>query len=240
MFRPMNDCKVRVPQGISRLRNLQTLNGIYTGGGIAKELGNMTQLRSLNMKSVSKDHAGELYASIMKLTRFCTLSLTVEKEKVSYNSSSYHRYENSLFPYLESLSPPPLLQKVTLTEHLIEMPVWLGSMENLTKLYMCFSHLSENPTTILQFLPNLKYLSMFHAYKGKCMEREFFRAGGFPKFEYLNIVSHNLVEWTKMEEGAFPCLKQLYFWNCMRLMGLPEGLLHVATVGKSIFLNLPY
>ncbi|RVW46643.1 Disease resistance protein RPM1 [Vitis vinifera] len=112
------------------------------------------------------------------------------------------------------------------------MPLWLGSMENLTRLVMASSHLSENPTTILQFLPNLKYLSMFHAYKGKRMEREFFRAGGFPKLEYLKIVSRNLVEWTEMEEGALPCLKQLYFWNCMRLMGLPEGLQHVATLQK--------
>ncbi|XP_010660875.1 disease resistance protein RPM1-like [Vitis vinifera] len=238
MFRPMNDCKVRVPRGISRLRNLQTLNGIYVGGGIAKELGNMTQLRSLDVRSVSEDHAGELYASIMKLTGLCTLSLTVESERVSYNSSSYFWYENSLFPCLESLSPPPLLQKLSLTGHLIEIPVWLGSMENLTKLYMCFSHLSENPTTILQFLPNLKYLSMFHAYKGKRMGREFFRAGGFPKLEYLKIVSHNLVEWTEMEEGALPCLKQLYFWNCMRLMGLPEGLQYVATLQKLALLNV--
>ena len=62
MFRPRNAGEVRVPRGISRLRNLQTLEGIYTGGGIAKELGNMTQLRSLEVRSVSEDHAGELYA----------------------------------------------------------------------------------------------------------------------------------------------------------------------------------
>ncbi|XP_034707010.1 uncharacterized protein LOC117930460 [Vitis riparia] len=62
MFRPRNAGEVRVPRGISRLRNLQTLEGIYAGGGIAKELGNMTQLRSLEVRSVSEDHAGELYA----------------------------------------------------------------------------------------------------------------------------------------------------------------------------------
>ena len=62
MFRPRNAGEVRVPRGISRLRNLQTLEGIYAGGGIAKELGNMTQLRSLQVRSVSEDHAGELHA----------------------------------------------------------------------------------------------------------------------------------------------------------------------------------
>ncbi|KAJ9683385.1 hypothetical protein PVL29_019108 [Vitis rotundifolia] len=191
MFLPMNDCKVRVPRGISGLRNLQTLEGIYAGGGIAKELGNMTQLRSLEVTSVSEDHAGELYASIMKLTGLRNLSLTVES--VTYNSRYSILYENSLFPSLEYFSPPPLLQKLTLTGHLIEMPR---------------------------------------------MEREFFRAGSFPNLEYLQIVSHNLVEWTEMEEGALPCLKQLYFWNCMRLMGLPEGLQHVATLQKLALLNV--
>ncbi|KAJ9683383.1 hypothetical protein PVL29_019106 [Vitis rotundifolia] len=202
MFRSINGGEVRVPRGISRLRNLQTLEGIYAGGGIAKELGNMTQLRSLEVRSISEDHAGELYASIMKLTGLRTLSLTVERLMVSDDSSSSLRYENSLFPCLESFSPPPLLQTLELTGHLIEMP----------------------------FLPNLKCLLMGDAYKGKRMEREFFRAGGFPKLEYLTIASDDLVEWAEIEEGALPSLKELRFSNCMRLMVLPEGLQHVTTL----------
>ena len=31
--------EVRVPKGISRLKSLQTLEGIYTGASISKELG---------------------------------------------------------------------------------------------------------------------------------------------------------------------------------------------------------
>ncbi|XP_034706539.1 disease resistance protein RPM1-like isoform X4 [Vitis riparia] len=229
-FRPMNDGEVRVPPGISRLRNLQTLEGIYAGGGIAKELGNMTQLRSLEVRCLSDDHADELYASATKLTGLRNLSLTVEMNRIAYDSSSSFRYENSLFPCLESFSPPPLLETLELVGCLTEMPLWLGSMENLTKLYLRYSHLSENPTTILQLLPNLKCLEIWSAYKGKRMEREFSRAGGFPKLEYLTIASDDLVEWTEIEEGALPSLKQLSFSNCMRLMVLPEGLQHVTTL----------
>ena len=230
MRRSVNDGEVRVPPGISRLRNLQTLEGIYAGGGIAKELGNMTQLRSLEVRCLSDDHAGELYASIMKLTGLCTLSLTVEMNGIADDSSDSDDNGYSLFPCLETFSPPPLLQTLQLEGCLTEMPLWLGSMENLTKLYLCWSHLSENPTTILQFLPDLKYLLMERAYKGKRMEIEFFRAGGFPKLEYLTIASDDLVEWTEIEEGALPSLKQLCFSNCMRLMVLPEGLQHVTTL----------
>ena len=223
MFQSLNDNEVRVPQGISRLRNLQTLEGIYAGSGIAKELGVMTELRSLEVRCVSDDHADELYFSVVKLSMLRKLSLTVD------GRGSY-RYENSFFPCLESFSPPPLLQTLELKGRLIEMPLWLGSMENLTILRLCYSHLSENPTTILQFLPNLKYLQMAEAYKRRRMEKEFFRAGGFPKLEYLYISSHNLVEWTEIEEGALPCLKQLYINHCRELMVLPEGLQHVTTL----------
>ena len=142
IFRPSDDGEVRVPQGISRLRNLQTLEGIYAGGGIAEELGIMTQLRSLEVRRVSEDHADELYFSVMKLARLQKLSLFVERERESYDSSSSLWYENSIFPCLESFSsPPPLLQILKLEGRLIEMPLWLGSMENLTTLLLWYSHL---------------------------------------------------------------------------------------------------
>ncbi|RVW46632.1 hypothetical protein CK203_067364 [Vitis vinifera] len=98
MCRTVNNGEVRVPRGISRLRNLQTLEGIYAGGGIAKELGNMTQLRSLDVRSVSDDHADELYASVTKLTGLRNLSLTAEWNGIAYDSNSPLPYENSLFP----------------------------------------------------------------------------------------------------------------------------------------------
>ena len=113
--------EVRLPQGISSLRNLQTLQAIYAGGGIAKELCN-------------------------------------------YVNFVWH--EDSVFPCLETFSPPQLLQILELTGRLLEITVWLASMENLSQLRMRCSHLSENPTTILQFLPDLKYLLTGHAYKG--------------------------------------------------------------------------
>ncbi|RVW46638.1 Disease resistance protein RPM1 [Vitis vinifera] len=134
MCRSVNDGEVRVPPGISRLRNLQTLEGIYAGGGIAKELGNMTQLRSLEVRCLSDDHADELYASVTKLTRLRNLSLTIERNRIAYDSSDSDDNEYSVFPCLETFSPPPLLETVELEGCLTEMPLWLGSMENLTKL----------------------------------------------------------------------------------------------------------
>ena len=122
----------------------------------------MTQLRSLEVRCVSEDHTDELYFSVMKLSMLGKLSLTLEMERArvrrSYNFSNSLMYENLIFHCLESFSAPPLLQTLELVRRLIEMYVWLGSMENLTTLRLCYSHIFENLTTILQFLPNLKYL----------------------------------------------------------------------------------
>ena len=48
--------------------------------------------------------------------------------------------------------------------------------------------------------------------------------------EFLKIDSTVLVEWTEIEEGAPPSLKQLCFFNCTKLMVLPEGLQHETTL----------
>ena len=48
--------------------------------------------------------------------------------------------------------------------------------------------------------------------------------------EYLTIAIDDLVEWTQVEEGTLPSLKQLCFSNCMKLMVPPEGLQHVTTL----------
>ena len=41
----------------------------------------MTQLRSLQLRCVSEDHADELYVLVMKLTRLQKLSLSVEERE---------------------------------------------------------------------------------------------------------------------------------------------------------------
>ncbi|KAF2298623.1 hypothetical protein GH714_024375 [Hevea brasiliensis] len=48
---------IRVPRGIGTLANLQTCTGICSGPGIASELSSLTQLRELEVREVSNDHA---------------------------------------------------------------------------------------------------------------------------------------------------------------------------------------
>ncbi|KAJ6898238.1 hypothetical protein NC652_024912 [Populus alba x Populus x berolinensis] len=219
----VNDGEIRVPKGIGTLVNLRTLSGIYGGDDIAMELIALTQLRELGVKRVSADHASELFAAIKKMENLTSLSLEAEE---NYFHSSVNL---SIFPELDAFSPPPLLQEFFLRGGLIEMPVWFASMENLTRLSLIDSYLSDNPTSALQLLPKLKHLKLWKAYKARHIGKEFCNAGGFPVLETLTIASNFLAEWTEIETGAFPRLRYLCF-HCENLIFLPEGLQNISTL----------
>ncbi|PON72258.1 LRR domain containing protein [Parasponia andersonii] len=143
--------------------------------------------------------------------------------------SKLSMYQEKLF-LVESFLPPLSLQKLCLEGGLEKIPIWLGSLESLTNLRLGYSHLSENPALVLQLLPNLKVLTLWHAYDGSKMGKEFYKAGGFPKLEFLTIASEVLEEWTDLEEGALPSLKHLFLHSCRRLRMLPEGLQFFTTL----------
>ncbi|XP_034686617.1 disease resistance protein Pik-2-like [Vitis riparia] len=211
---------VKLP-GIGRLKNLQSVKGVYARGSISRELGCLTQLRELGV--LNDYDVGELSTSIMKMSGLLSLTLTVSLI-----------FDEDLLDTSEPFSPPPFLRKLQLEGRLVSLPDWLSSTENLTKLRLGFSHLFENPNAVLQFLPNLKHLTLWKAYNAKQIGKEFCPAGGFPKLEVLVIASYNLVEWTEIEKGALPSLKYLHFHSCSRLMILPEGLQYVTTLQKLI------
>ncbi|KAF2293287.1 hypothetical protein GH714_040662 [Hevea brasiliensis] len=211
MFKNINVSGMKLPEGIGRLRNLLTLTGVHAGGGIAGELDKLTQLRKLGVMDVAEENAGELHTSIMKMQGLLCLSLEAK-----------HAYNKNHLVLSESFLPPPLLRKLRLEGFLDKIPSWLGSLENLTKLRLGFSHLSENPTSVLQLLPNLENLTLWHAFDAQQLGKEFCKAGGFPKLEVLSIASHVLEAWTELEEGALPSLQYLHFHNCLRLRMLPR------------------
>ncbi|EEF34467.1 Disease resistance protein RPM1, putative [Ricinus communis] len=228
MSHTTNNGEIRVSKGVATMVNLQTCDGVYAGGGIANELGALVQLKKLGVKRISEDHASDLSAAIMKMSKLVSLSLEAEGSFFD---------DTQLLPEIEQLSPPPLLRELILSGGLVEIPKWISSMENLTTLGLFQSKLLENPNSVLQFLPKLKHLRLQDAYKAKCIGKEFCEAGGFPKLETLSIVSRTLVEWTEIVEGAFPSLRRLIFWNCCRLRFLPESLQNISTLQELILFN---
>ncbi|KAL6184404.1 hypothetical protein ACLB2K_045805 [Fragaria x ananassa] len=213
MYKTKGVCGMKLPVGIGKLRDLQTLTGIYAGGGTAAEVGNLIGLRRLGVMDVDEENVTELFASIEKM--LCLLSLSLEAK---------YKYPQEKLVLLESFSPPPFLRKLRLEGILEKLPAWFGSLERLTSLRLGFSHLSENPSLVLQVLLNLKSLTLWEAYDAKQTGKEFCSAGGFFKLEILIIASPVLEEWTELEEGALPSLRYLHLHSCVRLKMLPEGL----------------
>ncbi|KAG6764721.1 hypothetical protein POTOM_032204 [Populus tomentosa] len=70
-------------------------------------------------------------------------SLSLEAEECFFEDTNC-----TLFPALDAFSPPPLLQEFCLHGGLIEIPMWLASMENLTRGFPAL----ETLTIASQFL----------------------------------------------------------------------------------------
>ncbi|XP_065875969.1 putative disease resistance protein At1g58400 [Euphorbia lathyris] len=218
-----NDGEVRVPKGIKTLVNLYTCSGVYAGDGIASELSCLTELRELGVKRVTDEHASELFAAIMKMEKL--ISLTLEAEESYFEDEWF-----SLFPEFESFSPPTHLRELHLRGGLVETPIWLASMSSLTKLTLSSSNLQDERSIWgFQFLPKLKHLTLWEAFEGKKIGKEFCAAGGFQELQSLIIDSNFIVEWSEIENGAFPKLKCLNL-RCYKLRFLPEGLENIATL----------
>uniref|UniRef100_A0A6N2LAN7 Rx N-terminal domain-containing protein n=1 Tax=Salix viminalis TaxID=40686 RepID=A0A6N2LAN7_SALVM len=213
--------------GIGKLGSLLTLTGVHAGGEIAGELRKLTQLRRLGVMDVAEENADELYASIMVMQGLLSLSLEAK-----------HTFDQGQLVLRDLFSPPPVLRKLRLEGLLEKIPNWIGSMENLTNLRLGSSHLSENPTSVLQVLPNLEKLNLWHAYDGRQYGKDFCKAGGFPKLEVPLMPLVFSEEWTELEEGALPRLKYLHFHSCSSLRMLPEGLQFVTTVEELVLLPL--
>ncbi|XP_057984770.1 disease resistance protein RPM1-like [Hevea brasiliensis] len=190
------DRAVRVPKGIEKLVNLRTCTGVYAVRGIFSELGSLTQLRKLGVTCVSEDHASEIFVAIIKMENLISLSLRSEAGAC----------DGTLFPDMEQFSPPPLLQELHLDGRLFEMPEWLATMENLTTLFLSKSYPFENPTSVFQFLPKLKYLTLWEAYQLELIGKEFCKVGGFPELQSLTIAAKYLVEYTEIVNGDFSVL----------------------------------
>ncbi|PIA29328.1 hypothetical protein AQUCO_06100089v1 [Aquilegia coerulea] len=227
MLKHIGVAGVHLPAGIGSLKDLQTLTGIYAGGGIALELGQLTQLRKLGIMDLTEDDVNDVCESVMKMEGLISLSLEAKSS-----------YPVKTLPSIEPFTPPPLLQKLHLEGTLSTLPNWFPLLENLNELRLGFTHLPEDPALVLQFLPNLKHLTLWHAHDAKTMGKEFCGVGGFPKLEVLVIASRVLEEWTELEEGAFPSLKYLHIRNCLKLRMLPEGLQHLTKVQELKLLPL--
>ncbi|KAI3965503.1 hypothetical protein MKW92_016581 [Papaver armeniacum] len=108
--------------------------------------------------------------------------------------------------------------------------------QNLSKLHLSGSMLEEDPMATVQYLPNLKDLSLQRVYEGEEMVCS---STGFPQLQILTFTEHkNLKQWI-VDQGGMPHLKYLTIMKCRKLNMLPEGLRFITTLEQLNILGMP-
>ncbi|PHU30148.1 hypothetical protein BC332_02241 [Capsicum chinense] len=109
---------------IGALRALQKLVYIEAtpSSGILSEVGMLSKLRRLCIMKLRKEDGRTLCSSIEKLRKFESLNLKSLEE-------------NEILDLSYMLLPPPFLQRLYLTGHIVKLPKWIQDLNSLVKIY---------------------------------------------------------------------------------------------------------
>ena len=210
------------PTGIWNIQCLQTLACIDAEEELIQQVGNLTELRRLDITKLKTVHGPELCTSIQKMKNLLRLCVTATNEEELQ---------------LESLSlPPSYLQKLELVGRLNTLPRWFESLSNLTHLYLGRSYLQDDMVLSLHKLSALVFLELRKAYNGKILH---FKAKWFPKLNRLKIVELAQLDSLVVEEGALPTIQELNLIRCLGLKALPQGVEHLISLQKLYLEEMP-
>ncbi|XVF42770.1 hypothetical protein PTKIN_Ptkin01aG0391300 [Pterospermum kingtungense] len=195
-----------VPPNICSLKSLQNLGFVEARGSFIKQVGGMTQLRTLSLYNVEEADEKDLCLSIgnLSLLRSLVVMSSNEEEKLKMDAL---------------VSAPPRLEKLTLAGKLEKVPHWVNSLHSLTYLSLHWSRLRDDFLPHIQALPNLGRFTLLNAYEG---ERLSFLEG-FQKLKILQIWKCPRLKEIVMNKGVMPCLQELDIRECQELMTLPHG-----------------
>ncbi|XP_049378609.1 disease resistance protein RPM1-like [Solanum stenotomum] len=212
-------------RGIGALRALQKLVYIEAtpGSGILREVGMLGELRRLCILKLRKEDGWTVCSSIQKLRKLESLNL-----------KSVEEHEILDLSYLSS--PPPLLQRLYLTGHIVKLPAWIQDLNSLVKIYFRWTHLTEDPLKYLQDLPNLVHLEFLVGYTGKEL---YFEQGKFQRLKLLNLDKLEGLSQVTIGEGAVPHLEKLVIQRCALLETVPTGIEYLLNLKVLEFFDMP-
>ncbi|CAN6569292.1 unnamed protein product [Malus baccata var. baccata] len=157
---------VKIHDGVGCLQALQQLYHVETNHGginLIKALEKLRQLRKLGLKNLKREYGRALCASIEKMNHLESLEVSTISEDEVLD--------------LQSISTPPeSIQFLYLKGPLEKLPSWIPKLQQLVRLRIFWSRLTDAPPKALQNLPNLVELGYsYNAYDGVQLHFE----GGF-------------------------------------------------------------
>ncbi|KAF7092980.1 hypothetical protein CFC21_095420 [Triticum aestivum] len=199
---------VRIPNGLGNLTNLQTLEAQATS---VRQLGELTQLRSLRLWNVKEIDCRCISDSLVQMRHLSNLY-------VSASDDNEILLLNLRLPSLQKLSLIGRLVRRTLHKSPLFQAV---EGQNLYSLALSWSQLTEDPLPYLSPLSNLTYLQFTRAYTG---EKLTFLTGWFPKIKFLHLRDMPNLNRLEIEQGTMVSLERLALVNLESMMEVPLGI----------------
>lgn len=204
---------VRVPTGISKLKELQVLEVVdlkLTKSKAIQELGELHRLQKLwvTTKGAQDKKRKTLCEAIKKLSSLQSLCV-------------YEDYYLEIWT-LEWLgpcnfSPPPLLRKLELYGRIRVMPDSFRNLKQLRKIFLRLSELDGRAIEILGTLPNLMLLNLA------------FKKHEFPNLKELRISMLSELRGIRFEKDALPHMERMEIECCQLRSGI-VGIKHLQKI----------
>ncbi|KOM51985.1 hypothetical protein LR48_Vigan09g064400 [Vigna angularis] len=240
---------IEVPKEITKLRKLRCLLGdpissvavkdslgsitslekmyvliIDPDGVVIRELGKLKQLRDLRLSNLSGDHGDTLCSSINEMPLLERLHISLK-----------YRTTEALDLHIRlSLSK---LRKLHLCGRLKEFPNWIPQLQNLVKLSLVESRLTNIRLTDLGSMPNLLLLSFdSNSYDGETLH---FENRGFQKLKELKLNGLQQLSSIFIDSGALQSLEKLQIMSILQLKAVPCGIQHLKKLQVLDILYMP-
>ncbi|KHM99665.1 Disease resistance protein RPM1 [Glycine soja] len=193
---------------------------------LIRELGKLKNLRSLGLTGVKEGLGSALCSSINQMQN-------LEKLHIRSASNFYGFYVIDL-PVISSL---PMLRKLKLEGKLNKFPEWIPQLQNLVKLTLICSHLTEDPLKSLQNMPHLLFLRIGPlAYGGESL---YFKDGGFMQLKELYLRYLSNLSSIIIDKGSLNSLETLHFEGIGALKTVPCGIQHLENLLVLHILDMP-
>ncbi|KAG5094215.1 hypothetical protein JHK84_049803 [Glycine max] len=205
--------------GLGGMTSLQTLCQLSVGYNedddvveLLKELGKLKQLRSLGLIDLKEGLGTALCSTINELPNL---------EKLHIQSDWDFDFNVIDLPLISSLA---MLRKLKLSGRLNKFPEWVPQLQNLVKLSLLRSRLTDDPLKSLQNMPHLLFLYFgYCAYEGGSL---YFQNGGFQQLKELYLYELRYLGSIIIDKGALCSLETLELYR-IHLETVPHGIQHL-------------